>query len=133
MSCRVNPIRKRIVKRELKKGNNAKASMIKAGYSVNTAIKSTANKVVQVSQREIIKEFDIAEITPANIIQRIDEVVQMSIKSKDMSNALRGMEIIGKWLRMFQDSRDGSITINLGDLHAEILSKSGNKEALNRI
>ncbi len=133
MSCRVNPIRKRIVKRELKKGNNAKASMIKAGYSVNTAIKSTANKVVQVSQREIIKEFDIAEITPANIIQRIDEVVQMSIKSKDMSNALRGMEIIGKWLRMFQDSRDGSITINLGHLHAEILSKSGNKEALNRI
>ena len=125
---KINLIRKRIIKREMKKGKDAKASMIKAGYSNLTAHNATATKVVKACQEEIGREFDIAEITPKNIIGRIDLIVQKALETRDLSNALRGLETIGKWLKMFQDSGQGNITINLSDLHSEILKKSGFNE-----
>ena len=99
----INPIRKRIVKRELKKGNDAKNSMIEAGYSINTAIKSTANKVVQVSQAEIKREFDKSKLTVEWVLDNLEQLRIKAETKKDYGTAKGILELIGKWKRMWDE------------------------------
>ena len=103
MARTINPIRKRIVKRELKKGNDAKNSMIEAGYSINTAIKSTANKVVQVSQAEIKREFDKSKLTVEWVLDNLEQLRIKAETKKDYGTAKGILELIGKWKRMWDE------------------------------
>ena len=60
---KINPNRKRILKRELAKGNSAIKSLKKAGYTDSTAHLSTSNACVKICNLEISKDFDKSKLT----------------------------------------------------------------------
>ena len=103
---KINPIRKSKVKSKLKSGMNAKQAMIEAGYSVNTAIKSTANKVVKVSQAEIAAELKASDVTVEFVLKRLNEDRELALEKGDLSTATRVDELIGRYIAMFTDKKE---------------------------
>lgn len=58
MPATINPIRKAHLKRELlNPKNSVKDAMLKSGYALSTADRSTMNKSVKVCQKEIAQEL----------------------------------------------------------------------------
>ena len=117
MPATINPIKKAIVKRELKKGVDAKNAMLKDNYSINTAVKSTANKVVKVSQAEILNELKAADLTDNFIVNGLNDIKKLCItgKKKDLSSAVRIYELWGKYLKMWSDNINTVVLVNTQD------------------
>ena len=106
MPNKLNPIRKRIIKRELKKGKTAKDSLLAAGYKESTAKRSTMNKSIKICQKEIKKEFDASMITVEYVLKELQKAKEMCLKAKDRTNYLRAIEAFGRHLAMFTDKKE---------------------------
>lgn len=106
MPSKINPIRKRIVKRELKKGRDAKGAMLKANYAPMTAHNATKTVVVKTCQAEILAEFDKSKITPEYVLKEIERLKVMAMEKGDLSNFSRGVEMLGRYLALFTDKKE---------------------------
>ena len=102
----INPRRKRIVKRELKKGESARTALKQANYSPGAIRKSTANKVVKVSIAEITREFDKSKITVEYILEEFEKAKELCLEANDRTNLLRVLESLGRHLAMFTDKTE---------------------------
>ena len=86
--------------------------MLDAGYKESTAIRSTANKSVQISLTEIKYELKESDITVEFVLRRLNEDRDLAIKNKDYSVAARVDELIGKTIAAFKDRIEGSLELN---------------------
>lgn len=109
----INPIKKAIVKRELKKGNSARKALFAANYSPGTIRKSTFNKVVKTSMEELGLELKASDLTPDIIIDGLNDIRKLCIKGKkkDLSSAVRIHELYGKYLKMWSDTSNPGILV----------------------
>lgn len=108
----INAIRKHKVKQAILKGKSYKQAMIDAGYKETTATKSTHNKVVKVSQEEIMQELKEKDITVDFIIERLNKDRDLAINNKDYSVVVRVDELLGKIIGVFKDRIEGSLELN---------------------
>ena len=104
MPCTINPIRKALLKKNLllHPERSIEKNMISAGYSPNTAQKSGGNKVVKVSQAEILVDIK-KQITVESVLKSIQNIKSLAIADKDFSTATRCDELCGRWLAMWRD------------------------------
>ena len=107
MAKSINPIRKLRVKKDLLKGIDAKHAMINAGYSPNTAHKSTSNAVVKVCQAEI--EQDIKKQITVEFV--LNKLKWESEHAKNAADRIRATELMGKWQAMFTDKVKSDIDL----------------------
>lgn len=108
----INAIKKHKVKQAILKGKSYKQAMIDAGYKETTATKSTHNKVVKVSQEEIMQELKEKDITVDFIIERLNKDRDLAINNKDYSVVVRVDELLGKIIGVFKDRIEGSLELN---------------------
>lgn len=112
MPCTISKTRKRIVKRELKKGSTKKAALLEAGYSKATAEHNctTGNKLLNAVEGEIISEFDKSKITADYILQNLDELLEKSKKDKGLYNhCVKILDMFGRYKLLWKDN---GITLN---------------------
>ena len=95
---RINPIRKRILKRELKKGNDAKNSMLKAGYKPNTAHNATQTNIVKTCQEEISQELKAKDITVDYLIGLLLQAKELCLTGNkaDITNFIRSIDSMAR-------------------------------------
>ena len=104
MACTINPIRKALLKKNLLEHpeRSIEKNMIMAGYAPNTAVKSGGNKVVKVSQAEILEDIK-KQITVESVLKSLEKIKALAIVDKDYSTATRCDELCGRWLAMWRD------------------------------
>ena len=115
VKSKINPIRKMIVKTELLKGVSARQALEAANYSKGAVRKSTSMPVVKNCMKEILEEFKLSDLTPDFIIKDIEKGKKLCIKGKkkDLSTFMRGCELEGKYLKMFADTANTTILVNI--------------------
>jgi len=100
---KINPIRKAMVKKELIKGKSARSSLLKAGYSPATAHNATFHTVVKRCREEIMRDFQVSDLTIKRVLIDLAIAKGICLRKKDMANYLRTCELEGKYLAMFTD------------------------------
>src|SRR3990167_564711 len=105
MPCKINPIRKALLKKNLLEypEKSIAENLISAGYAPKSAIgKSGAMTVVKVCQKEIVADIK-KQITVESVLKSIQNIKSLAIADKDFSTATRCDELCGRWLAMWRD------------------------------
>lgn len=96
---------------------NGTQAAIRAGYSAKAA-GQIANDLLKVPKVEeaiaavLKKKTDDAQITATWVLETIQEVVKDAKADKDRTNALRGLELLGKYLKLFEkQEQQGGVTV----------------------
>jgi hypothetical protein len=118
MISKVNPIRKAILKENLSKGKSISTSMKLAGYSNVTSIthNSRNHPAVQSCYSEI---FSTKKLTPDYVLGNLDKILRETDASP--ADRTRVCELLGKYLRLWQDQSAVSVHIHTED--AALLSR----------
>jgi hypothetical protein len=123
MPAKLNPVRKALVKQSLLKGNSIRQALKDAGYAPGQQRghnNATTNTVVKSCQEEI-KE-DVKKLLSIEWV--LEKLKNLALESKNESDRIRSLELIGKWKAMFIDKADISQTVVI---------KAEEKEELSRI
>ena len=127
---RINPIRKRIVKRELLKGESARTALKKANYSPSSIRQSTHCVVVKQCMKEIEEEFKLSDITVEKIVRDFELAKKIALESGDMSNWNRANECLGRYLAMFTDKKELSVKEDSDKIYSEMLKNRAERASI---
>jgi hypothetical protein len=108
----INPIRKRLFKKSLLKGESIKQSLLDAGYTAGTAHKSSHNSVVKVCQAEIERDVK-KQITVEYVLDELMRAKQMAEEKQDIASYTRVCELLGKYLAMFTEKIKSTSEVTL--------------------
>ena len=111
MARTVDPIKQQKVETAMKRGESAKDALLQAGYTIKTAIRSTANKSVKISQDNIMRELKASDVTIDLVIKNLNEDRELARKKHDISTMSRCDELLGKYLAMFTDKQKVDTTL----------------------
>ena len=100
---KLNPVKKSIVKNQLKLGKDATEALTKAGYKPNTVKHSTSTKVVQVCYDEIKKELKAEEYTIELLVERLEKFYNRAVKANDLGAEDKAIDKIGRFLSAWKD------------------------------
>ena len=117
----VNPIRKKIVKTALKRGESAREALRQANYGKGPIGRSTANKVVKDSMKEILEEYDTKDVNTEFVLKHLLNLIKTSSDSDDRSNYNRAVESLGRHLAMFTDKKEVETKVSAKDMMKEVL------------
>ena len=95
--------KKLIVKEEIKKGKSARQALKAAKYSEGHIRRSTKNRIVKDSLKELREEFDVTAVTVDFVVKNFMKAMQMALEKGDISNYNRANESLGRYLAMFTD------------------------------
>jgi hypothetical protein len=111
MPKKVNKLKFLKVKNGILEGKSYKQAMLDAGYKLNTAHHSSQESVVKCCLKEIERELKVEQITPQFVIQRLHEDRIMALAKGDMATATRVDELLGKYIALFTDKQQSSVSI----------------------
>jgi len=102
----INPIKQRIVDKAIMQGKSAREALRLAKYAPSTIDQSTVVKSVKIGIKKALTQFDKSKITVDYVLSEFEKAKQLCIKGKkkDMSSYIRANELLGKWLKMFNDN-----------------------------
>lgn len=96
---------------------NSSASAVRAGYSKKTARHQASRLLTKVNIQEYIqklinKRSKKLEITAENVLE---EIATIAFKKDEDNNKMKGLELLGKHLKLFTDKIDiaGGTTVNI--------------------
>ena len=115
---KVDKIRKAKYKQARLKGQSIAQSLRDSGYSEATARKSSANKVAQVSEPEIMAEISKKDITVDWVVKRLTS--ELSSTDCKASDRIRIAELLGKYLKMFSDNNIQQTVVNINDVISDL-------------
>ncbi|KKU25283.1 MAG: hypothetical protein UX38_C0032G0009 [Microgenomates group bacterium GW2011_GWC1_46_16] len=103
MPCKINPIRKALLKKGLLDPKKTiKQALLDAGYAQSTAENSSTVSSVRICQAEIERDIK-KQITVESVLKSIQNIKSLAIADKDFSTAVRCDELCGRWLAMWRD------------------------------
>ncbi len=112
MPRNINPIRKALLKKSLKKGNSQAQALRDAGFANSTAHSRVGDCVsLKIVKNEIAQELKHSDITPDLIIKHFEEDRTLALAKKDYATATRVDELMGKSIAMLTDRQDVTQTI----------------------
>lgn len=101
----ISPIKHKLVKKALLEGKSHAQAMLSAGYSPNTAYHNSTsdNKLLKTVQREIDNDIR-KKITVESVLLDLKHAQDMAEKKQDIASYTKVCELLGKFLRMFNDA-----------------------------
>lgn len=113
----IDPIKKEKYKQARLKGKDKKNSMLEAGYALNTAIQAPAMSIVKQSEKELMEAVKASDVTVEWVVEGLTkELVATDAKASDR---IRVRELLGKWLKMFQDVQNTQVIAIFKDIEDE--------------
>ena len=122
MSKPINPVRKLLMKKNIKAGISLKQSALNSGYSPATAINAWRLTVVKEVLKDIEAEFKLKDITAENVLKRLDTIGTMAMDSNDLSVATQVELAKGKFIGIWEGQH--TRTSNLSTEGARIIEKA---------
>ncbi len=110
----IDKIRKAKYKAARLNDNSIAESLRQAGYSEATARISSGNSIVKQSEKEIMEEVKASDISVDWVVNKLNqELVSIHAKSSDR---VRILELLGKYLAMFNDNKPLQVNLFTGDM-----------------
>lgn len=115
----INAIRKAKVKEAMLQGKPYTQALRDGGYTEGSAHKSSVMPVVKVCEREILEEFK-SKVTVDYVLSNLFEDRKLAKAKDDIATATRVDELLGKYLAMFKDKTETTLTLT-DERRAELL------------
>lgn len=109
----------------LKNGFNGTQAAIKAGYSEETAKQMASEnltKPVVLNRIDELRNDIYSKIDEKWIVENINSIFEMAKESNKLADAIKSLELLGKWKAMFTDKQ-----ITQNETFEDVILKMANK------
>jgi len=113
MTKQIDKIRKAKYKASRLRGNSIRQGLRDAGYTEASASHSSGLGVVKCSEQELMDEIRASDISIEWVLNRLQ--TELAATDAKASDRIRIVELLGKYLKMFNDNNIQQAIVNIND------------------